>query len=65
MTYEGGLSVKRMWRGEYDPEIPNDIWDKIDAMILIKLRFQLIFFLISIVLTVISIVLSVMALTGK
>lgn len=65
MTYEGGLSAKRMWKGEYDPDLPNDIWDKIDAMILIKLRFQFIFFLISIILTVISIVLSVMALTGK
>lgn len=68
MTYDGGLSVKKLWRGDYDEgdgDTHPNIWDRLDAMIWVKLRIQFIFFAISIILTIVSIILSVIVLFGK
>ena len=63
MSCNGGFEVKKLWNGSYDGHPNSTFWDKLDAMIWVKLRFQFIFFIISIILSIVSIIISVKALT--
>ena len=63
MTYDGGLSVNKMWKGQYEPEgYQPGFWDRLDAVMWAIFRVQILFWIISIVISIVSVVIAIFAL---
>lgn len=66
--FNGGyFSVRNIWQGRDNKEAINtqgNIWDKIDAIGVFMMRFYIIIWLISIIISIIAIILGGVAISG-
>ena len=64
--FNGGyFGVRGIWKGdEHAVQPQNDIWDKIDAIGVFMMRFYIIIWLISIIISIIAIILGGVAISG-
>lgn len=57
--YQGGFNLSKVWHGEDDGERDPSIWDKLDAINIFLMRFNLIWAIILFIITVLVIIIGV------
>lgn len=57
--YRGGFNLGKVWHGKDDGERDSTIWDKLDAINIFLMRFNLVWAIILFVITIILVIIGI------
>lgn len=57
--YRGGFNLGKVWRGEDDGNRESTFWDKLDAINIFLMRFNLIWSIVLFIITIIIVILGI------